>query len=570
MPGGLLNLVSEGQQNIILNGNPTKTFFKSAYNKYTNFGLQKFRIDYEGNTTLKLNEESTFTFNIPRYGDLLMDSYVAVTLPNIWSPIMPPREGISSIQNPLAASQQKWAPYEFKWIDYLGAKMISKISICCGNQTLQEYSGDYLLSMAQRDFDGTKQALFNEMIGHTPDLNDPANAGARVNTYPNSYYTSDINGRFPSIQSQILYIPLNAWFCLSSQMAFPLVSLQYNILTIYITFRPVNRLFQIRDVFDSINNFPYVAPNFNLFYQQMHRFLQNPPDKDLGINSYVDTRNIWDTDIHLISTYCFLSEEEQRQFASKEQKYVFNQVHESVFYNVTGPNRVNLDSIGMVSSWMFYFQRSDVVLRNEWSNYTNWPYGFLPYDVVIAPAEGDVAVYRKTFKSPHDEKLFNIGPGVEQNGNQSGLMITDIYRSQNIRDILISLGILLDGNYRENVLAAGVYNYIEKYSASRGKAPSGLFCYNFCLNTNPYTSQPSGAINLSRFSTIEFEFTTMIPPLDPLAQVLSICDPQSGELIGINKPTWRIYEYNYNMYLFEERINMITFVSGNCGLSYAT
>ena len=28
MPGGLMNLVSVGQQNIVLNGNPSKTFLK--------------------------------------------------------------------------------------------------------------------------------------------------------------------------------------------------------------------------------------------------------------------------------------------------------------------------------------------------------------------------------------------------------------------------------------------------------------------------------------------------------------------------------------------------------------
>ena len=47
MPGGLLNLVSLGNQNIILNGNPSKTMFKCKYAKYTNFGLQKFRIDFD-------------------------------------------------------------------------------------------------------------------------------------------------------------------------------------------------------------------------------------------------------------------------------------------------------------------------------------------------------------------------------------------------------------------------------------------------------------------------------------------------------------------------------------------
>ena len=37
MPGGIMNLISVGSQNIILNGNPKKTFFKSIYSKYTNF-----------------------------------------------------------------------------------------------------------------------------------------------------------------------------------------------------------------------------------------------------------------------------------------------------------------------------------------------------------------------------------------------------------------------------------------------------------------------------------------------------------------------------------------------------
>ena len=45
MGGGLLNLISEGQPNVILNSNPEKTFFKSTFRKYTNFGLQQFRVE---------------------------------------------------------------------------------------------------------------------------------------------------------------------------------------------------------------------------------------------------------------------------------------------------------------------------------------------------------------------------------------------------------------------------------------------------------------------------------------------------------------------------------------------
>ena len=553
MPGGLMQLVSEGQQNIILNGNPTKTFFKSTYSKYTNFGLQKFRVDFDGSKTLRMTEESTFTFKIPRYADLLMDCYLSVTLPNIWSPIMPPSP----------ETNEQWAPYDFRWIEYIGAQMITNVTITCGNQTLQTFSGSYLLNSVLRDFSFNKKKLFNEMIGHVPENYNPANSGTRVNSYPNAYYTTDPGGAEPSIRGNILYIPLNSWFQLKTQMAFPLVSLQYNELHVNITIRPIQELFQIRDVFDYSNQFPYVAPNLNLYYMQFYRFLQTPPDIKLGVTSYLDTRTLWNADVHLICTYGFLSNEESRLFALQEQKYLFKQVREQVFHNITGSNRISLDSLGMISNWMFYFQRSDVNLRNEWSNYTNWAYSYLPNDLIQAPTAGNWMVIR-------NNDNVNVGPGVNTNGFLTGWMITGNYNFENTKNILVSMGILLDGIYRENQQPSGVYNYIEKYTRTSGSGINGLYLYNFCMNSSNLELQPSGAMNMNRFTNIQFEFTTIVPPLDPLAQVLTICDPESGEIIGINKPTWRIYDYNFDMYLFEERINEIYFVGGNCGMVYAT
>jgi len=561
MPGGLMNLVSSGAQNIILNSNPSKTFYKATYAKYTNFGLQKFRIDYEGSTTLRLAEESTYTFKIKRYADLLMDTYLSVQLPNIWSPLVPPtqEEGASG----------KWIPYEFKWIENLGSQMISKITITCGNQTLQEYSGAYLLAMAQRDFSAEKKALFDRMTGNVPELNDPGNAGTRVNSYPNAYYTESPLGAEPSIRARTIYVPLNSWFTMKSQMAFPLVALQYNELQIVVTLRPIQELFQIRDVYDSVNNFPYVAPNFNIYYMQFFRFLQTPPDIDIGINSYTDTRSIWNSDIHLNCTYCFLSNAESRLFALEEQKYLFKQVKESIFYNVTGSNKVDLKSLGLIANYLFFFQRSDINLRNEWSNYTNWPYRYIPSDLVRAPTTDNYTIQRF---NPSDQSSVDtpIGPGVNIDGRETGWMITGVANFENLKEILTNMALLLDGSYRENSQEVGIYNYVEKYSRTSGNAPDGLYCYNFCLNTNPYDLQPSGAINMNRFQTVELEISTIIPPIDPLAQSLTICDPTTGIVIGINKPTWRIYDYNFNLTVFEERVNIITFVGGNCALTYAT
>ena len=110
-------------------------------------------------------------------------------------------------------------------------------------------------------------------------------------------------------------------------------------------------------------------------------------------------------------------------------------------------------------------------------------------------------------------------------------------------------------------------NYIEKYVRTSGGYQTGVYYYNFGLNTDPFDLQPSGAMNLSKFSRIEFEITTILPPIDSSAQVLTVCDP-SGGIIGINKPVWNIYEYTYDLTILEERYNILKFESGTAGLAY--
>jgi hypothetical protein len=559
MTGGLLNIVSYGNQNVILNSNPKKSFFKTTYAKYTNFGMQKFRIDFTGQRNLRMSEESRFTFTVPRYAELLMDTYLVVTLPTIWSPIYPP-----------IACDDVWHPYEFRWIENLGTQMIKEITFSVGGQTLQRVTGKYLLAQVQRDLNGTKRFLYDSMTGGTAELNDPANFSGRNGTYPNVYYNTSQQGPEPSIRGRKLYIPLNAWFCNNSRAAFPLVALQYNELQIDVTMRPVRELFVTRDVTHpaatpaDVARAPFIQPNFNEQEYQFYRFLQPPPAADIATSDvYDDKRTDWNADVHLLSTYCFLSAEESRVFASQEQKYLLKEAYEWEYKNITGSHRVELqNTMGMVATWMLLFQRSDINLRNQWSNYTNWPYdGVIPDDVVPAAKTG-------TYPNPcHPTK---IGPGVEPDGTTStGLYITKDYNVENQREILQQLGILLNGSYRENMLESGVYNYVEKYIRTTGSAPFGLYIYNFGLDASNATYQPSGAINMSKFSTIELEFSTYVPPLDPDAQSYTICNPETGIPVGVNKPQWRIYNYNYDLTVLEERYNVLTFIGGNCALMYA-
>ena len=553
MAGGLLNIISVGSANVILTGNPTKTFFKVAYSKYTNFGLQKFRIDYEGLRDLRPTEESKFTFKVKRYADLLMDTYLVVNLPDIWSPLYFPSE----------ETQGTWAPYEFRWIKNIGSHIIKHIEINCGSQTLHKYSGEYLAAMVDRDFSAEKKELFNRMSGNIPTINDPANAYGRVNTYPNAYYTDNTAGAEPSIRGRTLYIPINAWFTLDSRCAFPLISLQYNELSITVTLRPIHELFQVRDVFDRGNLYPYIQPDFNKDYLRMYRFLQTPPASCVSQDQYTNKSMTWNADIHLMATYCFLSKDETKLFAAEDQVYLVKDVYEYKFLNIVGSTKLKLEaSNGMVSSWMWFLQRNDVNMRNEWSNYTNWPYRILPSDIITAPAT-----------VPSDATIPTTvitGPGQNTDQTNTGYYITGPYSVDNQNEILETMGILLDGDYRENILTRGIYDYIEKYTRTDGAATDGLYCYNFCLNTSPFDYQPSGAINLSRFKKIELEITTYVPQFDGIGSSFNVICNDSGNPIGISsKPSWRLYQYSYNMTLFEERYNILSFIGGNCGMLYA-
>ena len=553
MAGGLLNIISVGNNNIILTGNPSKTFFKVTYSKYSNFGLQKFRIDYDGLRDLRLTEPSTFTFKIPRYAELLMDTYLVVTLPDIWSPL----------HHPTTNTDMRWVAYDFRWIKDLGTHMIKEITITCGSLTLQKYSGEYLAAMVERDFSAEKKDLFNKMSGNVAELYDPANTFGRANTYPSAYYTNNTAGSEPSIRGRNLYIPINTWFTLDSRCAFPLIALQYNELVINVTLRPIQELFQIRDIYDIGNRYPYIQPDFNESRFQMYRFLQTPPSTIINAVSYTNKISTWNADVHLMATYCFLSKDETQLFASQDQIYLIKDVFQYNFENVTGTKKIKLNSNGMVANWMFYLQRNDVNMRNEWSNYTNWPYRTLPVGL-------ESATINNTFVPAAYQVDIPYGPGMDPKDRiRTGIYLTGDFKTDNYRHILETMGILFNGEYRENILTRGVYEYIEKYTRTAGSASEGLFCYNFCLNTSPFEYQPSGAINMSKFKNIELEIATYVPPIDTINSSFDIICDTSGNAIGVRKSNWKLYQYNYNMTLFEERYNILSFIGGNCGMMYA-
>jgi hypothetical protein len=300
----------------------------------------------------------------------------------------------------------------------------------------------------------------------------------------------------------------------------------------------------------------------------------------------------WNADVHLLCTYCFLSNEEAQLFAAADQAYLIKDVVKYNFQNITGSNKVRLFSNGLVANWMFMLQRDDVAKRNQWSNYTNYPFLLDDQIDLPFPAPGildpDIPEDKKLLISPEQYygpgvNLYDIanekyiGPTIDPNENSgynfvpTNTYITGPYSERNQREILNNMGIVFDGEYRENVLNVGIYKYVEKYARTPGFTDiDGIYCYNFCLDTNIKEYQPSGAINLSKFNTIELEVNTITPPINKDRVVFNIiCDVDGNPISATNKSGWDIYDYNYNLTVYEERYNIVSFIGGNCGLLYA-
>ncbi len=541
MAGGLLNLVSGGTQSEIVYGNPQKTYWTSTYKQITNFGIQNFRLDFEGQRKLQLTTDSIYTFKVRRYAELLTTTYLVMDIPDIYSPIYAK----------LTGSTHAYFPYEFKWIKNLGAMMIRSVKFMIGGSLIQSMSGEDIVALANRDLTKTTKAKWDEMVGNTPHLYNPASMHG--NLYPHAAYrtplgTPYVAGAEPSIRGRQLRVPLPIWWGLNSQQAFPLVCLQYNELSIEVTLRPLSELYQINNILEG--TMEVISPNMVTAEHQFNRFL-NPPPQD-GV---YPPNSSWFENIHLSCNYVFLSDDEAALFASKPQTYLIREIRDHWFYDLNVSDKVWLQNTsGLVLSWMMLFQRSDVALRNEWSNYTNWPYDYLPNDVQPYVIENN----------PAEDRVYDSLGNI--------LYITGERRPENVKEILLHLGIIIDGVIREEIKPSSVYTYEQQYLSIQGEGHlslPGLNCYHFCLKTDPFNLQPSGAMNLSKYGKIELEFVTHSPMMNPLGDYKVICDLISGDQIATIKDAPKMLLYYYNLLVIEERYNVLRFMSGNAGLMNA-
>ena len=286
MGGGLLQLVAYGAQDAYLSGNPQITFWKGLYKRHTNFAMEPFRINFNGQANWGVKQTAIMT----RHADLLYSTYLEVQLPaqypdgtNIqWN------NGVDTNNlNPAATMGRD------QFGAALGLNLLEFVELDVGGQIIDRKYSEFMYIWDQLTMSNMmKQINYSRMLNSSHSIVD--------NTIRQAVGCQPGNGRQAS--PSIFYIPLGFFFCRNPGAALPLIALQYHEVKINVQW----------------NENTLVAGSLA---QLRARGLPAP------------------TSAAIYTDYIYLDTEERRRFAQQSHEYLIEQVQFNQDVGISSPNQ---------------------------------------------------------------------------------------------------------------------------------------------------------------------------------------------------------------------------------------
>ena len=464
--------------------NPQITHFKSVYKKYTNFATQFLTVQPSiGSGAVSWDIDTKYTFQIPRDGDAIRDMYLTFELPDIYSD----------------------SNYKFQWIKRIGEYIIRDVTLQIDtDQSIDKHTSEWLHAYSELNYDEGKKKGYYKMIGNILELYDPSNAPGNNGSYPSTGYA-------PSIVNRKLYIPLIFWFNKFSSMSFPLIAMQYKIMYINVTLRPLKDLYTVIDYNGSGYRVkPSVASNVNTTYIGNFLNPSNNTISNLDVKPRLEINNM------------FLDNEERKRFALTSHEYLITQLQPPIINSnkVGGTIKIDLKNINKpVTELVFMIRRSDMEDVNDWSNFTNWNLN-------------DIPPYSNGYSNQY-------GAALTLNSNN-----IQYYKNRNIvTNALLRLDTheITSGNTVEGKDSM-FFNLTQNFVANNNMPDEGIYTYSFSLDNS--SIQPIGAVNMSSIVNKDIVITTI--PINPAG--------------GYNYPS--SVAYNYNILVFAVNYEILTIMGG--------
>lgn len=187
--GALIDLIAKGKQDVYLIGNPQISFFKTVYNRHTNFSIEPIRNSF--NTTPNFGTRNVCY--IDKKADLINTLYLEIGLPAL-------EENIS-------------------WVNGIGNLLIKKVEFQIGGETIDEITGKSLDVYQELIIPYGLKTSYYSMIG-------------KKFTYTRNSQTEE----------QKLFVPLPFWFCRDITRSLPIINLSYTDISIVVHFEEFTNL----------------------------------------------------------------------------------------------------------------------------------------------------------------------------------------------------------------------------------------------------------------------------------------------------------------------------------------
>lgn len=485
MTGGIIQLVAYGVEDIFLTRDPQITFFKVVYRRHTNFSTE----DIPQYFTQKPSWGKSVSCTISPDGDLVKDIYLVIHLPAIKK--FKTNNGDDDLT-------------KFAWVRRLGFVMIKSIEIEINGRVIDRHYGEWL--NLWMELFGPKDEGMLKMIGDTEDL------------------TSFTNGKDP----YTLYIPLKFWFCRSSGLALPIVSLKYSDIKINLELNDFENCYvitpthyikceaelvnfkQYEYIEQVVDNITYAGIfthydilNKRLYYtkiskekfigiyssitnpsqSQKNAILEDTANEKYRIvgktskfyvlpsinettknHQYTKLKNVALDNVYLLVNYVFLDEDERMKFAQAKHDYLIEQLFFTPNTTLEGANRSIKVNIDHPCKMLVW------VVQMNYIDNANDPFNYTNSYV------------RKKFSSEY--------PNVK---------LGDVVGDSLINDQTI----LLNGHERIKLRSEDYFSNVQHYQNAQFSPSTGINSYFFSIYPN--STQPSGSCNMSQMGTIEIQ-----------------------------------------------------------------
>ena len=345
--GALTQLIALGAADKYLTQNPSITYWRFRYNRYTNFSMEA--IEQQFNTSVRFGADTNLTLN--RTGDLIFYTYVLIDLKGItactaglngcptYSGGFPgltggangyqcdPCQDTPMIDDALDACCEYPQNEATPWAHYtnaIGQWLVRRASLIIGGQVVDTLYNDYLYMW--EELSGKPGKKLVEMIGKSYSLDELV---------------------ITSAQDRRLYVPLPFWFTQTSGNALPVVSLQFHGIQLQVSFA------ELRSCVQTSNSSTALQPS--------------PPVTVIKYDRTPLTEN--DLKALVETTYVYLDIDERDRFATGSFEQLITQVQAYEVQTSSSQVRIALNFNHPIIELIWAVRRKCQANINNWFCY---------------------------------------------------------------------------------------------------------------------------------------------------------------------------------------------------------